>query len=131
MSSIEDTASFQETMRDYHHVMELAKDGGKIPPISIAESVNILYSVRSEVNDLFSITASHYINAGASGLRHFMLSALIENIGNSSLQELNDVLAMILYKGHNKDKESDRSYRTISTCPLLGKCLDIYIGQLY
>ena len=38
---------------------------------------------------------------------------------------------MILYKGHGKDKESDRSYRTISTCPLLAKCLDMYIGQRY
>ena len=38
---------------------------------------------------------------------------------------------MILYKGHSKDKESDRSYRTISTCPLLAKCLDLYIGQRY
>ena len=38
---------------------------------------------------------------------------------------------MVLYKGHNKDKESDRSYRTISTCPLLAKCLDIYIGNRY
>ena len=37
----------------------------------------------------------------------------------------------ILHKGHGKDKFSDRSYRTISTCPLLAKCLDIYIGELY
>ena len=36
---------------------------------------------------------------------------------------------MILFKGHGKDKESDRSYRTISTCPLLAKCLDMYIGH--
>ena len=36
-----------------------------------------------------------------------------------------------MHKGYGKDRESDRSYRTISTCPLLAKCLDIYIGQLY
>ena len=38
---------------------------------------------------------------------------------------------MILHKGHGKDKESDRSYRTISICPLITKTLDKYIGGLY
>ena len=39
--------------------------------------------------------------------------------------------AVILYKGHGKNKESDRSYRTISTCPLLAKAMDMYVGGLY
>ena len=47
------------------------------------------------------------------------------------LEELNTVWACILYKGHEKSKTSDRSYRTISTCPLLAKALDTYVGQLY
>ena len=38
---------------------------------------------------------------------------------------------VVLYKGHGKPKDSDRSYRTISTCPLLSKSLDKYIGSLY
>ena len=29
-----------------------------------------------------------------------------------------------------KDKNSDRSYRTISSCPFLAKCADIYVGSL-
>ena len=58
-----------------------------------------------------------------------LLSTLISNINNANLSELNDIWAMILYKGHGKNKESDRSYRTISTCPLLAKCLDLYVGQ--
>ena len=133
MSSIELTPSFIETKRDYDHVMKLARAGNRIPAITIAQSVDILYNVRDDVSDLFSITAAHYINAGAPGIRHFhlLMSALIENIDNSKLRELNDIWAMILHKGHGKDKESDRSYRTISTCPLLAKCLDIYIGKLY
>ena len=87
--------------------------------------------MRKDVSDLFSITASHFINAGVAGLKHFhlLMSTIIYNINNASLNELNDIWAMILYKGHSKDKESDRSYRTISTCPLIAKCLDIFIGQ--
>ena len=113
--------------------MKLAECGATIPPIQIHESVDILYSVRKDVNDLFSITASHFINAGSAGIRHFhlLMSSLIKNINCSKLNELNDIWAMILYKGHSKDKESDRSYRTISTCPLLAKCLDLYVGQRY
>ena len=45
--------------------------------------------------------------------------------------KLNTIWACIHYKGHGKDKESDRSYRTISTCPTLAKALDLYVGQLY
>ena len=133
MSPIHETQAFTDTLQDYKNVMELAKSGEAIPAIELYQSVELLYSVRSEVNDLFSITASHFINAGAAGLRHFhlLMSTLISNLNNSSLHELNDIWAMILYKGHSKDKESDRSYRTISTCPLLAKCLDLYIGQRY
>ena len=114
-------------------MIELAKSGAAIPSIELHQSVELLYSVRQDVNDLFSITAAHFINAGGAGLRHFhlLLSTLIANINHASLSELNDIWAMILYKGHGKDKESDRSYRTISTCPLLAKCLDLYVGQHY
>ena len=133
MTRVESTVSFRETLRDFNHIMEMARNSCKLPVINIDESIRILYSVRDDVNDLFSITASHFINAGATGLRHFhfLLSALIKNIDNSSLSELNDIWAMILYKGHSKDRENARSYRTISTCPLLAKCLDVYIGQRY
>ena len=133
MSSITSSPSFLETLRDYRNVLELAKSGEPLPEIELFESVELLYSVKSEVNDLFSITASHFINAGAAGVRHFhlLLSTLIANLNNASLSELNDIWAMVLYKGHNKDKEIDRSYRTISTCPLLAKCLDIHIGRRY
>ena len=133
MAPIHESPSFQETLRDYRHVIELAKSGEAIPDIDVHESVELLYSVKQEVNDLFSVTASHFINAGAAGLRHFhlLMSTLIANLNNASLSEMNDIWAMVLYKGHNKDKESDRSYRTISTCPLLAKCLDIYIGRRY
>ena len=39
--------------------------------------------------------------------------------------------ALFLHKGHNKDRTLDSSYRTISTCPLISKGLDIYVRDLY
>ena len=133
MTKIESSASFNYTLRDFDHIMKLVESSAEVPPISIHEAIDILYSVRSDVNDLHSITAAHFIHAGSAGLRHFylLLSSFISNINNSSIQELNDVWAIVLYKGHKKDKESDRSYRTISTCPLITKCLDIYIGRRF
>ena len=84
------------------------------------------------MSDLDSITAQHYVNAGNAGHNHFLLllNTLIEDLNNISITELNKVYAIILYKGHNKDKCSDRSYRTISTCPLLAKALDLYVRGL-
>ena len=121
MSKITKSEAFSETIRDYNNIIGIAKFGAKLPQITINDTVEILYSVRKDVSDLFSITASHFINAGVTGLKHFhlLMSTVISNINNASLSELNDIWAMILYKGHSKDKESDRSYRTISTCPLL------------
>jgi hypothetical protein len=133
MATISTTPSFADTLRDYNHILELTASGDAIPAIEIHQSVELLYSVKQDVNDLFSITASHFIHAGAAGLRHFhlLMTLLISNLNNASLHEVNDIWAMVLYKGHQKDKESDRSYRTISTCPLLAKCLDLYIGRRY
>ena len=52
MSSIESSSSFQDTVREFEHIMQLVKTGPEIPPIQIHETVEILSSVKS---DLFSI----------------------------------------------------------------------------
>ena len=118
---------------DYENVLKIARDGLKIPPLSPKLATEILHTLRADVNDFYSITANHFINAGFEGLEHFhfILNIAIEDVNLSSLEELNSVWACILYKGHLKDRESDRSYRTISTCPLVAKALDYYIGTLY
>ena len=56
---------------------------------------------------------------------------MISDVNNCSVEELNLAYGIILYKGHKKLKTSDRSYRTISTCPFLAKCLDLYLRDLY
>ena len=133
MSPIYSSPPFQETLLDYHNILKIAKEGEKIPPISPKDSTELLHSLKADVNDFYSITASHFINAGFEGLRHFhfLLNIIIMEINNSSLEELNTIWACILWKGHGKDKESERSYRTISTCPLLAKPLDSYVGAIY
>ena len=64
------------------------------------------------MNDLYSIIAFHYLHAGSSGVIHFnlLLNALILDINNCSLEELNSVLAILLYKGHDKDKTQGYFY---------------------
>ena len=132
MDIITNSPHFQETDSDFKNILQLCKSGAPIPPISPEMSADILHSVRPDVNDFYSITANHFINAGQPGVdhHHFILSSIVDNINLSSIEELNTAWACILYKGHQKDKESDRSYRTISTCPFMAKCVDIYIGRL-
>ena len=89
-------------------------------------------NMKKDVSDFYSITAMHYLNAGTSGHDHFhfLLNAVIDNVNLGGLSELNTIFACVLYKGHLKEKTSARSYRTISTCPLVAKALDIYIREL-
>ena len=106
MSAIYQSAEYCETLSDYRNIMELVKIGEAVPNIQPHESIEILYSLKSDVNDLFSITACHFINAGAAGLRHFhrLMTSVITNLRNANMEELNDIWAVILYI--KKDKES-------------------------
>ena len=89
-------------------------------------------NIKPNVTDLYSITANHYLHAEDSGIKHFhlILAALIEDLSNITITEINAVHTSILFKGHNKDKSSESLYRTISVCPLLVKALDLYIREL-
>jgi hypothetical protein len=123
---------YKSTLYDYENILKICQSGQPIPQISLAESADILQSVRADVNDFFSITANHFLHAGHEGLQlfHFLLSAVLNNVHLACIDELNTAWACILYKGHKKDRESDRSYRNISTCPFLAKCADTYVGRL-
>ena len=85
-----------------------------------------------DVTDFFGLTPNHYNHAGPAGWDHFykLLNALISDISNIIIFEVNAVHACIYFKGHGKDKSSSRSYRTISTCPVVAKALDLYICDL-
>ena len=133
MTNIYVSPSYQSTVSDYFIIRKICSAGLPIPEISPREATEFLYRVKPNVNDLYSITARHYNNSGIEGARHFshLMNLVIKNVNLFSLPELNSVWAMVLHKGHGKPKDSDRSYRTISTCPLLSKCLDKYIGSLY
>ena len=133
MSIIHSSPSYKSALSDYTTIRKICAAGLKIPEISARDATDILYSLKPDVNDLYSTTARHYINAGVEGARHFsfLMNLVIQNVNLFPLPELNSVWAMVLHKGHNKPKDSDRSYRTISTCPLLSKALDKYIGSLY
>ena len=62
MSTITSSAVFRDKLRDYENIMELARSGAAIPSIELHQSVELLYSVKRDVNDLFSITAAHFIS---------------------------------------------------------------------
>ena len=101
--------------------------------ITIEKAKNLLLRLKKNVSDVFGISTLHYLYAGIEGLEHFscLLNTIITNVGNSSINDLNMAHGLILYKGGQKDKSSDRSYRTISTCPIVSKAMDLYIRDLY
>ena len=124
--------SFDSFATDYKHIVEICKSARKIPRISPEKASQLLRKIRLSVSDFYSITAAHYIYGGEAALAHFcfLFNAVLDNIELSGIPELNTAHAVVLHKGHNKDKNVDSSYRTISSCPFLAKSIDIYLGEL-
>ena len=122
-----------EHFSNHDHILKLCQNKRTIPPIDLAASTKLLCKMKKKVSDIYSITALHYLNAGREGHAHFnfLLNAIISNVNNATLEELNLVFGLILSKGHNKPKNSDRSYRTISTCPFMAKAADLYLRDLF
>lgn len=127
-----DPESFTRFKSDYENILKLCSNGPDIPDITFEVASDILTRIRPHVNDLYSTPASHFINAGNTGVVHFyvLLDALIKDVRNTTIEEVNTVHAVILFKGHWKDKTLASSYRTISTCPLVAKGLDLYLQDL-
>ena len=90
---------------NYANIMKLCKDEPPIPPISMSKSTKILKSLKKNVSDFFSVTALHYLYAGQEGLDHYycLLNAIISDVNNSKIQELNMAHGNFLYKGHKKE----------------------------
>ena len=111
IDSLKSDPVLAEQLSNYEHISKLCQNKQTIPPISMDQSAAILKKVKQNVRDIFNITALHYLKAGSEGLVHynFLLNAIIADVNNASLDELNLALGLILYKGHRKDKNSDRS----------------------
>ena len=110
--------NLSEQFCNYEHIMKICQDNHTIPLISTEKAKSILARLKKDVTDFFSVTSLHYLNAGDEGINHFkiLVNAIVQEVNNATLEELNLALGLILYKGHNTDRTSDRAYRTISKC---------------
>ena len=124
--------SFERFAEDHRNIIQILKAGTKVPKITENQAEALLKRVRRAVSDIFSITAAHYINGGSLAIRHFqfLLNTILKTIECARIDELNKVHAVILHKGHKKDRSLASSYRTISSCPFIAKAADIYLGDL-
>ena len=132
-NSLQSSPNYNSWSQDYEYILQMCKNKCDIPLISLEKSSKILLKMKSSVNDFWSITPLHFINAGTGGKTHFnfLMNLIILDINNATVLELNTVYALLLHKGHGKPRTSDRSYRTISNCPVVAKALDIYIHDLF
>ena len=124
--------SYDKFAIDYVHILEICKNGRKVRPISAIKAEELLHKIIPNVSDFYSITALHFLNGGNPAIKHFqfLVNKLLSNIELASIQEMNNVHAIILHKGHGKDKHLASSYRTISSCPFTAKAVDMYLGEL-
>ena len=133
MNTLREDTDLAHHFSNYEHILKICETKQNIPQISVQNAAKLLKRMKIHVTDIDGITPLHYINAGDEGVLHYaaVLNSLITEVNNVTLEELNTALGIILYKGHRKDKNSDRSYRTISTCPFIAKSLDLYSRDLY
>ena len=124
--------SYLTARENYRHILEICKAGPSIPAISPTEAQKLLERLRPDVIDFYSISAHHYLAAGLPGIQHFtlLLNLLISDINSVAIPEVNSAWAIMLHKGHGKPRSSSRSWRCISTCPLLAKALDLRVADL-
>ena len=103
--------TFMDFSADYHNILKICEHGSQIPTMSEDDSFDLLMKLKPDVNDFFGLTPNHYIYAGPSGWKHFhfLLCLLIDNVNHTDITEIITVYACILFKGHGKDKNSDRS----------------------
>ena len=123
---------FESFAEDHKNIIEICKNGRHIPRISLKRAESLLKTIKPAVTDFYSISAAHYLNGGPSAILHFqfLINTVLKNIEIASIEEMNTTHAVILHKGHGKDKNISSSYRTISSCPFTAKSVDIYLGQL-
>ena len=123
---------FCEFADDYRHIIEICSRKTPLKPVTEEEALSLLQRMKANVPDISSVTPNHFLLAGPAGWRlfTFLLNALIEDISHTSIQEINVTYACLIYKGHGKDKTSSNAYRTISTCPVTAKALDMHIRDL-
>ena len=123
--------SFESFSEDHRHIMEICKSGSKIPRISLFQAESILRKIRPAVSDFYSVTASHYLNGGEVAIKHFqfLFNSVLKNIELAAIEEMNVAHAVVLHKGHGKDKNLASSYRLISSCPFIAKAVDMHLGD--
>ena len=132
-AALQNSDNFTSFSMEFSNILELCKIGSPIPPISEEKSLKLLQRMKPDVSDFYGVTPNHYIYAGPAGWNHLhvLLNALAADVSNTTIVEINTVYACIIFKGHGKDKGSSRSYRTISTCPVVAKGFDLYIRGMH
>ena len=131
--ALNDSEYFQKFSSEYSAILEICNDGPAIPTLTEKQSFDLLQRMKPNICDFNGLTVNHFIFAGPPGWKHFhlLLNSLIVNIKITSIKEINVVHAIVLFKGHKKNKNLDRSYRTISTCLVIAKALDLYARDLH
>ena len=116
----------------YEHILSLCRQGSTIPTVNFSQTLALLKSLSATVLDVDSISPLHYLNAGVAGVLHFqaLLNILITDVELSTAEQFNAAWAVVLYKGGSKPKHLAKSWRCISSCPLVAKALDLHVFTL-
>ena len=132
MSELTSNPAYLAAASNYEHILEICKAGPPLTLLTATQAHALLVKLRANIKDFYSISARHFLSAGTVGLLHFtsLINHLIADTNLASVPEMNSAWSIMLHKGHGKPRGSSRSWRCISTCPLLAKALDLHMANL-
>ena len=138
MSNLKDPSSDISTLSPeasliYSTNISLCSQSSLIPELSYTETLSLLKNLNPHVSDIYSMSPTHYLAAGAMGMSHFqsLLNILVRNVNLSIVEEFNAVWVVMLHKGGSKPRYQAQSWRCISTCPLVAKAMDLHVYNIH
>ena len=114
-------------------IVSLCSQGNPIPEVCYDQTLALLKALSPHVADISSITPTHYLTVGVCGVTHFqaLLNLLVSNVNLATLKEINSAWAVMRHQGGSKPHHLAKSWRCISTCPLVAKAMDLYVYGLH
>ena len=87
-------------------IISICAQSTPIPESTYSEAFSLLKTLNLHVSDMHSISPTHYLAAGTTGISHFqaLLNTLVKNVNLSTLEELNLAWVVMLHKGGSKPR---------------------------
>ena len=112
----------------YEAILQRCLESTPIPEVNYETEHNFPSKLKPHITDYSSDpnALSCHCCVGINCFKE-LLNLLIRNVALGNLLEINSVWSYMLYKDRSRPCDLGNSWRTISSCPLVSKAMDMYV----